>query len=729
MAARATHRTGAPVIPESASIRARRPRNPPARARRPPHGCGFPRRILRPAPRARTASRRRPSPSGRHGHGDRAGERVRRRRHGAASTSACRPRAGSPSRREEPRERSRCASSTRPGRIVESVGFRLEAHDRHRRRGRPHEGAAAARPQDARAAERQRHPDRRRRPRVAGELLRLLRALDSRPRPHPQGHEVLRAPRRELPRLLPRDAARGRDDLGLLQPRPGAQLLRDGLRPARLRAPLRRRRDGPHAGRGGRRVPLRRGRLLRLEVHRRRRLDGPPARRGRPRAGLLLHRSRPLLDEVRPREARLHDRHLGLPDRRRDDPRLPAMGNAPRRPRPLEVRRDVRRQHRLRGLLRLPGRDAGARGAGRGGRALPPAREGRARAARPGGLAGHALPPLGARGRDGGPRRGSGREGAGVALEHLLAQPRDHAGAGRGDPAHLPGDARLAAPRLPRRVVRDLPALRQGLQRPRRAVAVRERRRVADHRRRAGARGVRPRLRELRRFRPLARPRPLEVERRPDLVRLHRSVPAGPAASLHARRSLEAGEHGPRRERRPRRAGLDGGDARRPPRQPADGPPGSRGRAVPRGGSRHERPPRRDRRVPSPRVPRARPRAGRCEGGLDLRPPQRRQRGEPEGRGRDHLRLRGRHRGDAVRRPGPERVRLVVPVARGLVAGRLRRAAAPAAREARLAGQKRHLPERRHLLVRPRQPAPGPDGPRHRLHRAARRCRSTRWRA
>ena len=177
------------------------------------------------------------------------------------------------------------------------------------------------------------------------------------------------------------------------------------------------------------------------------------------------------------------------------------------------------------------------------------AREGRARAARPGGLAGHALPPLGARGRDGRPRRGGERARAGVPLEHLLAQPRDHAGAGRGDPAHLPEDPRLAAAGLARRVVRDLPALREGLRRPLRAVAVRERRRVADLRRRAGARGVRPRLRGLRRRRPLARPRPLEVERRPDLVRLHGGLSADTRAALHAGRPLEAREHGPRRHR------------------------------------------------------------------------------------------------------------------------------------------------------------------------------------
>ena len=46
------------------------------------------------------------------------------------------------------------------------------------------------------------------------------------------------------------------------------------------------------------------------------------------------------------------------------------------------------------------------------------------------------------------------------------------------------------APGLARRVVRDLPAVREGVRRPLRAVAVRERRGVADLRRRAGARGV-----------------------------------------------------------------------------------------------------------------------------------------------------------------------------------------------------------------------------------------------
>ena len=57
--------------------------------------------------------------------------------------------------------------------------------------------------------------------------------------------------------------------------------------------------------------------------------------------------------------------------------------------------------------------------------------------------------------------------------------------------------------------------------------------------------------------------------------------------------------------------------------------------------------------------------------------------------------LRGRHRGDAVRRAGRQRLRLVVPVARGLVARGLRPAAPAAAREARLAREERRLPERR----------------------------------
>ena len=127
------------------------------------------------------------------------------------------------------------------------------------------------------------------------------------------------------------------------------------------------------------------------------------------------------------------------------------------------------------------------------------------------------------------------------------------------------------------------------------------------------------------------------------------------------------------------------------------------------------------RRLAPPRVPGAGLGAGGGEGGLDLRPAQRRERRQPEDRGRPHLRLRGRHGGDAVRGPGPQRLRLVVPVPRGLVAGRLRLAAAPPAREARLAREKRRLPERRDLLVRARQPAPGPGDPVDRLHRGSRR--------
>ena len=46
------------------------------------------------------------------------------------------------------------------------------------------------------------------------------------------------------------------------------------------------------------------------------------------------------------------------------------------------------------------------------------------------------------------------------------------------------------------------------------------------------------------------------------------------------------------------------------------------------------------------------------------------------------------------------------PSLEGSWPGRVRRAAPPAAREARLARQERRLPERRDLLVRPRQPAP-----------------------
>ena len=187
--------------------------------------------------------------------------------------------------------------------------------------------------------------------------------------------------------------------------RPGAQLLRDGLRPARLRAPLRRRRDGPHAGRGGRRVPLRRGRLLRLEDERGRGVDEAAARRRHPRDGLQLHRSHAILDEVRPRQARLHHRHLGLPDRRRHDPHLPPVGDAPRRPRPLEVRRDVRRQHRLRGVVRVPRRHAGARGAPAGRGAVPRSARRTCGSASTGSPGSARTSATGSRGRDGRARR------------------------------------------------------------------------------------------------------------------------------------------------------------------------------------------------------------------------------------------------------------------------------------------------------------------------------------
>ena len=217
---------------------------------------------------------RRPSAPGGHRHRARARAPCPSSTAGAASTSACRRPAGSPSRPAGPPGAQSVRLLDAAGSVVAVRRLHARGAHRDRGRGRPHEGPPAPRPEDARAAERQRHPDRGRHPRVAGEVLRLLRPVAAGPRAHDQGHEVLRRERRRRRRLLPRDAARGRDDLGLLQPWPGAQLLRDGLRPARLRAPLRRRRDGPHAGRGGRRVPLRRGRLLRLEVHRRRRLDG-----------------------------------------------------------------------------------------------------------------------------------------------------------------------------------------------------------------------------------------------------------------------------------------------------------------------------------------------------------------------------------------------------------------------------------------------------------------------
>ncbi len=340
------------------------------------------------------------------------------------------------------------------------------------------------------------------------------------------------------------------------------------------------------------------------------------------------------------------------------------------------------------------------------------AREGRARAARPRGLARHALPPLGPGGRDDRARRRRRRARAGLALEHVLAQPWDHATSRRRrSSARTRRSAASLPPGSPGRVVRDLPAVREGLRRPLRAVAVRERRRLADLRRRAGARGLRPRLRGLRGRRPLARPRPLEVERRPDLVRLHRGLPAR-RRSRASRRStsrsyanMDLGGTG-----RARRAALDGGDARRSPRPPADGPADVRRRAVPRGRSRRERPARRGRRLAPPRLPRARGGPGRRDGRLDLPPPQRRQRGQPEDRRRDHA-------SSTRTAPTPRSTssRTATSPAGGTRRSRARGRGAtapprhPPAREARLARQERRLPERRYLLVRPRQPAPGPE--------------------
>ena len=206
----------------------------------------------------------------------------------------------------------------------------------------------------------------------------------------------------------------------------------------------------------------------------------------------------------------------------------------------------------------------------------------------------------------------------------------------------------------------------------------------------------------------------VEVERRPDLVRVHRGLPAGPGTALHARRPLDAREHGPRRPGRARRAAVDGRRAGRPPRPPADRPTG-RSPAC-----RSSSPTRRR----TAGVGRSRSRAG------------------PGSRSAWRCRSRAKagsiyvlHSvGNAgnqkvagaitfVYEDGTEATQYAVqdrnvsgwwyPVARGLLARGLRRAPPPSAREARLAREKRRLPERRDLLVRPRQPAPrsGRSGP------------------
>ena len=141
-------------------------------------------------------------------------------------------------------------------------------------------------------------------------------------------------------------------------------------------------------------------------------------------------------------------------------------------------------------------------------------------------------------GRDGRARRRRRRAGAGVALEHVLAQSRHHPRAGGGDRAHVPeAPRRRCRPARPGEWYAHLPAVREGLRRPLGAVAVRERRRLADLRRRARARQLRARLRVLRA--PTCSRRVLdarEVERRPDLVRVHRRLPADAGAALHASR-------------------------------------------------------------------------------------------------------------------------------------------------------------------------------------------------
>ena len=130
---------------------------------------------------------------------------------------------------------------------------------------------------------------------------------------------------------------------------------------------------------------------------------------------------------------------------------LPALGDAPRRPRPLEVRRDVRRQHRLRRVLRLPRRDAGARGAPAGRGALPRS-AGRTCASGSTGWPGSARTSATGCPEDETVVRDVGvNEREQVSLSNTYSLNRGiSARAGRGDPPHVPEDPRLAAAGLAR---------------------------------------------------------------------------------------------------------------------------------------------------------------------------------------------------------------------------------------------------------------------------------------
>ena len=443
------------------------------------------------------------------------------------------------------------------------------------------------------------------------------------------------------------------------------QLLRHRLRPPRVRDVARRAAVRAHAGRGGRRVPLRRGRLLRLEDDGRRRVDAPPARRRRPGDGLQRHRPRPLLDEVRPREAGLHDRHLGLPGGRRVDADLPAVGHAPRRPRPDEVRRHVRRQHRLRGVLRLPRRDAGARRPARTRRAAS------ASARRTSARASTAWPGPAPTSATGSPRtRRSSATSAWTSGRRSRSRTPTRSTAGsptsrrRRSSRTYQRIRGVASARLARGVVRDLPAVREGLRRALRDVAVRERRRLADLRGRARPRRLRPRLRGygadiLSRVLDLAKkhgdhvwfaytgaypPTPEPTLTPVDLSR-HANMDTGGqgAPGVPGWMATMPDDHMaslPDRRADPRRHPVPG-------RRPGD-----------------ERPARGDRRLAPARLPGARRGPARPQGRLDLRAPHHGRQRQHEARGRDHVRLRGRHGRDAVRRARRQRRALVVPVAR-----------------------------------------------------------------
>ena len=239
------------------------------------------------------------------------------------------------------------------------------------------------------------------------------------------------------------------------------------------------------------------------------------------------------------------------------------------------------------------------------------------------------------------------------------------------------GGSVVATARLARGSGTRSTPVREGLRRPLRDVAVRERRRLADLRGRAGPRRLRPRVRGLRRRHPLARAGPREAERRPVWFAYTGAYPAVPGAlrftpvDLAKHANMDLGGTGCPRRARPgwRRCWTTTWA------ESATGRAGLLRRAVPRGRSRSRtavaarfavsRRPGFPERVSVPVGGEGRARSTSCTAWGTL--------GNSEDRGCSHLRLRGRQ---ARRRSTPVQdrnvLRLVVPVPRGLVAGGLR---------------------------------------------------------